>query len=317
MTDRPRSRLRDRLGSSLARLIRGRVAGTVPGGHDGMFARRIDAPLLATTSTLPELPLVSVVMTCHDTLRYLDDAVASILGQTWRHLELIVVDDASQDGSLDRLHELASTDDRLRIIPLTTNTGTYRAKNIGMHNARGEVLTFMDSDDTSHHERIERQLRLLREPGLVATTCNYVRRTGDGEVVLNRGLRERQALISLMIKRAVVDDVGWFDSVRTSADDEFFERIRDVYGRKAHINLDNALYVALSREHSLSTSAGNAVDLWVNDSVGTSSLSSVRQAYVAAYREWHARTKAAGMRPYMPHTLASGRPFPAAPLLTA
>ncbi|GHD71451.1 hypothetical protein GCM10007164_17700 [Luteimonas padinae] len=298
----------------LARELGNLAPDTVP---NAAFARSAHAPLAAQSAALGETPLVSVVMTCHDTERHLDDAVGSILRQSWKHLELIVVDDASQDGSLARLQALGAQDHRVRIIPLPGNVGTYRAKNTGIHSARGDILAFMDSDDTCHPERIVQQLELLRRPGIVASTCNYVRHTDTGDIILNRGLRERRALISLMIKREVIDDIGWFDSVRTSADDEFFERIRHVYGNDAVANVDQALYFALSREGSLSTSPGTAVDLSTTPlDGGPSPLSAARQAYVQSYLAWYRHLGAAGMRPYIPRTLAHGRPFPAAPCLT-
>lgn len=227
-----------------------------------------------------------------------------------------MVDDASEDDSLARLEVLENADDRLRVIPLETNVGTYRAKNVAIGSARGDVLTFMDSDDTSKPGRLEQQLDLLRGPGIVASTCNYVRHTRSGEILPNRGLPERRALISLMIKRQVIDDIGWFDSVRTSADDEFFERIRAVYGREAVAHVDRALYFALNREASLSTTPDMAVDLASLGEGDPSPLAAVRQSYVRSYREWYTRLESSGMRPYMPPSSSDRRPFPADPSLT-
>lgn len=282
---------------------------------DQKFARSIHAPLTATAATIAKAPLVSVVMTCHDTERHVDAAVDSILAQSWERLELIVVDDASTDGSLGRLRALAALDERVRIISLPSNIGTYRAKNIGLRSARGDVLTFMDSDDTSHPERIEQQLEPLRRRGITATTCNYFRHTSAGDLVLNRGLRERRALISLMVKRQVIDDIGWFDSVRTSADDEYFERIRLTYGRDAVAHVNKALYMALVRENSLSTTPDTGVRLDASANEGLAPLSDVRQAYVESYRDWYARLGSARMRPYMPDEFTPDRPFPADPRL--
>lgn len=299
----------------LSRLFSGGSPGARTEKKGGEFSRPTHAPLRGSNVTLPARPLVSVVMTSHDTAAHVEAAVQSILRQSWDHLELVVVDDASRDDSLARLKALCALDERMHVVPLPSNVGTYRAKNAGIRSARGDVLTFMDSDDTSHPARIEQQLELLRAPGVVASTCNYVRHSSDGDVIMNRGLRERRALISLMIKRGVIDDIGWFDSVRTSADDEFFERIRHVYGRGAVAHVDRALYFALSRKGSLSTTPGMAVDLSADGEGPSSPLSAVRQAYVQSYREWYARLESAGMRPYMPRTLLNRRPFPADPRL--
>ena len=257
---------------------------------------------------LPARPLVSVVMTVFNSESWLEAAGRSVLQQDWEHLELVVVDDRSLDGSRAILARFAERDARLRPFFLDENIGTYRAKNIGMSISRGQLLTFMDSDDTSSPDRITRQAALLLGQDLLATTCNYVRRTPAGQVVPMGGLTERQALVSLMFRRAILTDIGWFDSVRTSADDEFFERIRYVYGRQAHGNVAMPLYRALHREHSLSTGPIAPVTLSAAD--GENMLSEPRRAYISAYRQWYARLEAIGRRPYIPFNIVAPRPFP-------
>lgn len=270
-------------------------------------ARRISQPLRALDAVLPETPQVSVVMTVYDTAPWLQAAMESILRQSWKALELIVVDDASNDGSDQIIRAMAARDSRIKPHRLACNGGTYRAKNHGIALATGNVLTFMDSDDVAEPERIASQLALLRDPTLVATTCNYVRVNDEGIRLLNRGLEQRQALISLMIKREVVHDIGWFDSVRFAADDEFFERLRHVYGRSAHANVSEPLYLALARKGSLSTDADHGVSLDLT--THPDALGRTRQEYRQAYRAWHEDCARRGMRPWMP-CAAHVRPFP-------
>lgn len=278
------------------------------------FDRPLNAPLSVYTRALPNNPLVSVVMTCYNSAPWLVEAVRSILVQrNWERLELVVVNDGSTDESAAVIDRLASQDSRVRPFHLAETHGTYPAKNIGMSISRGDLITFMDSDDTSHPDRIGKQAQLLLSRRLIATTCNYRRVDASGKVVPMGGLTDRQALISLMFKRAVIADIGWFDSVRTSADDEFFERIRFVYGRSAHGNVDRTLYFALSRGGSLST--GNApVDLAAPDA--ESMLSAPRREYVASYRRWYEELRRRGRRPYIPFNKLDPRPFPAPSGLT-
>lgn len=274
-----------------------------------MFDRPLDYPLQTPGAAIPLRPLVSVIMTVHNSAPWLEAAVISILQQQdWENLELVAVDDASTDGSVAMLERLAKLDRRVRPFRLHYNHGTYRAKNIGMSISRGALVTFMDSDDTSSPDRIARQAAFLLDDGLIATTCNYMRRTESGQVVPMGGLLERQALISLMFRRTVLADIGWFDCVRTSADDEFFERIRHVYGRNAHGNIPAALYHALHREQSLSTGAIAPMNLAAADDSGM--LSGPRAAYVSAYREWYVQLAARGRRPYVPFNIVNPRPFP-------
>jgi glycosyltransferase involved in cell wall biosynthesis len=276
----------------------------------GPFERPRDVGLDAPGIALGAEPLVSIVMTAFNSAATLEHALRACLAQTWPRLEVLLVDDASTDGGVALALRLADADARLRVLRMDRNVGTYAAKNAGIAAARGEVLAFMDSDDDCAPQRIATQLERLRAPGLVATTCNYVRRTADGTLVLNGRLEARQALISLMVKRRVVDEVGWFDPVRTSADDEFFERIRHTYGRAAHANVPEALYTALHHEASLSVSGPGANDLAADD--GEAVLSAPRRAYQASYRAWYDALAQRGCRPYLPRHPA-GRPFEAPP----
>lgn len=260
--------------------------------------RPLALELLAPGVRIAEDPLVSLVMTSYNSEEWLGNALRSALCQSWRNLEVVLVDDASADRSVDLALQVAADDSRLRVFRMNRNSGTYSARNAALAAVRGEVVTFMDSDDTCDPERIARQLGLLRTPGLVATTCNFVRRTSDGALVLNRGLPERQALVSLMIKRQVILEVGGFHAARRSADDEYFERIRYVYGRQAHANVPEPLYTALYRESSLSRTGPGAIELSADDSAPA--LSPERQAYVDAYRAWYADLANRGMRPFMP-----------------
>ena len=105
-------------------------------------------------------PLISVVTPVYNAGRYLRPAVESILVQTFRDFELIVVDDGSKDDSLAVLREYEANDHRVRIIT-RPNTGIVGALNDGLAAARGEFIARMDSDDLSTPERFEKQIAYL------------------------------------------------------------------------------------------------------------------------------------------------------------
>jgi len=272
------------------------------------FERSLRDPLHAPAVILPVDPLVSVIMTTFNSSPWLAGSVSSVLAQSWRNFELVVVDDGSVDETPELLRRWAEADMRVRACLLDRNIGTYPAKNIGMSISHGDVVAFMDSDDFIDANRLQKQLDRLRQPGLVATTCNYVRKTIDGVIVPNGGLMERQALVSLMFKRQVLLEVGWFDRVRTSADDEFFERIRHIYGRGAHSNVSEPLYHALYRNDSLTTQGAAPMLMGATNDEGM--LSPPRRAYVEAYRSWYLAASRHRKRPYIPFEMGDERPFP-------
>lgn len=104
--------------------------------------------------------LISVIVPVYQGERLIAGAVASILAQTYEHLEIIVVDDGSTDKTLQRLAEI--NDSRLRVIS-QPNGGTATARNTALSLARGAYIAFLDSDDRWFPRKLETEVTLLRE----------------------------------------------------------------------------------------------------------------------------------------------------------
>jgi len=98
--------------------------------------------------------LVSVYMPTHNRVEWMTRAVASVLGQSHRELELIVIDDGSSDATWERLQRLAATDARLRIARNETPQGAPASRNRALSMARGEFATGLDDDDHFREDRI-------------------------------------------------------------------------------------------------------------------------------------------------------------------
>lgn len=87
---------------------------------------------------MPTGPIVSVIIPAYNAEGFIETAVRSVLDQTERDLEVIVIDDASDDGTLMLVEQLAASDHRVRILRNETNEGPSRARNLGIDVARGE-----------------------------------------------------------------------------------------------------------------------------------------------------------------------------------
>src|SRR5690606_32837850 len=109
-------------------------------------------------------PLVSVVVPVYAVEQYLADCLRSIVSQSYRNLEVIVVDDGSPDGSYEIADAFARTDSRVRIIR-RANGGLGAARNTGVAEARGRYLTFVDSDDIVPRDAIARMVGSLQQSG--------------------------------------------------------------------------------------------------------------------------------------------------------
>ena len=106
-------------------------------------------------------PQVSVVMPVYNGERYLAEAIASILGQTYADFEFIIVDDGSTDGSAEIICEFAERDSRIHFVRLRRNQGEAWARNTGIADAKGKYVAMMDCDDVCLPDRLRKQMNYL------------------------------------------------------------------------------------------------------------------------------------------------------------
>lgn len=122
---------------------------------------------------------VTVIVPVYNVERYLNKCVESICAQTYRELEIIIIDDGSTDTSGERCDRWASADDRVRVIH-QKNGGLSAARNAGLEVACGDWLMFVDSDDSIAADTVERLLKSARENNCDISVCNIIRVFNDG-----------------------------------------------------------------------------------------------------------------------------------------
>ena len=110
-------------------------------------------------------PLVSVIIPAYNAERYLPRALESVYGQSYRPIEVIIVDDGSTDGTGSMVEACRAgrpNEDELRLVYIRQqNAGPSRARNIGIKSANGEYVAFLDSDDLWTEDKLEKMMRLL------------------------------------------------------------------------------------------------------------------------------------------------------------
>jgi len=168
-------------------------------------------------------PLVSVVIPTHNREHSIARAVRSVMGQTYTDLEIVVVDDASTDGTMHLLESLAARDSRLRFVRLPVRSGAQHARNVGIEAACGGYVAFLDSDNEWDGDKLERQMDLLlaRPADDLVAYCG-MRRVASGvavaeelptatgsvyRVALSRWLADTSTLV---VPRAVLARAGSF-----------------------------------------------------------------------------------------------------------
>lgn len=100
-------------------------------------------------------PDISVIIPVYNQERYLEQCLDSVLGQTFRNMEILCIDDGSTDGSAKILEKYASRDERLHVLQ-QSNAGAGAARNLGLRHARGTYLSFLDSDDFFEPDMLEK-----------------------------------------------------------------------------------------------------------------------------------------------------------------
>jgi len=106
------------------------------------------------------LPAISVAMSVYNGERFLSEAIESVLAQTWRDFELLILDDGSRDSSLQIIHHYAAIDPRIRVIA-RENRGLVASLNQLLAEARAPLIARMDADDICAPQRFERQIAFL------------------------------------------------------------------------------------------------------------------------------------------------------------
>ena len=116
-------------------------------------------------------PLVSVVVPVYNAGRHIESTLASAVGQSYRAIEVVVVDDGSTDDSADRVSSAMAIDNRIRVIT-QSNAGLAAARNAGIAASRGELIATLDADDLWHPDKLRWQVEAWEQnPGVGLVYC--------------------------------------------------------------------------------------------------------------------------------------------------
>jgi O-antigen biosynthesis protein len=173
----------------------------------------------------PRRPAVSVIVPTYNRAALLPRAIDSILRQRFTDFELIIVDDGSDDGTVDLIRRYQVQDPRVRLIRQPSNCGVGAARNRGLREARADLIAFLDSDDEWFEAKLERQIRTLSaagpEVGLVYCGVETISESGErwyfrpnhsGDVY--RDMLSANPIHSgsgVLLRRNVIRVAGFFD----------------------------------------------------------------------------------------------------------
>ena len=139
-----------------------------------------------------EYPLISVIIPVYNVEKYLPFSLESVMRQTYKNLEIILVDDGSKDESGNICEKYAKKDNRLRVIH-QQNSGVSVARNTGIAACRGEYVGFVDSDDLIHERLFERLLDELQKNHADLSVCDLLRFKDSSE--MNQKTEKKEAVL--------------------------------------------------------------------------------------------------------------------------
>lgn len=251
-------------------------------------------------------PLVTIIMPVFRPDEFTDLAIQSAINQSYRNLEIIIVDDGSGGDAAERLNKWLAVDQRIQVVLNDRNAGAYTSRNIGYSMAQGEYLTIFDGDDWQHPQKVEMLVQAARQRTDGRLVSAPWTRADEDLFFHYRGWRGAfitPAHVSTMFHTATIrKHLGHWDSVRKAADTEFILRYQ------ALVNDGEPLDVC---EAPLTLSLVGSSNLSMEDfRLGYRSPDRVH--YRDSYEHWHKKIKAGEHSGYLDFPLAE-RVFPAPP----
>jgi glycosyltransferase involved in cell wall biosynthesis len=213
--------------------------------------------------------MISVIIPTYNSDKFISEAISSVLRQTYTDYEIIVVD----DGSTDSTKEIIENNFPEVSYFYTTNQGVSRARNYGIQRARGEFIAFLDADDLWLPEKLEKQIgvfnadqelmlvftehRFFDANGIREATFSKKERLMKGDVVKNIFLHSHVALPTVMVRKNIFQEIGYFEEdLNVAEDDNLWIRIALKF--RIHL-LDEVLVHCRMTENSLSRTTTNVV----------------------------------------------------------
>lgn len=163
--------------------------------------------------------LVSIVMPAYNCEKYIVEAIKSILAQTYRNWELLVLDDGSKDHTLQIIEEFSQKDSRIKALPNGKNMGVSATRNRGIELASADWIAFLDSDDMWKPEKLEKQFEILEKEAaeFLFTGASYINEEGENykgiyevpEKITYKKLRNQNVIScsSVLVKKKYFENI--------------------------------------------------------------------------------------------------------------
>jgi glycosyltransferase involved in cell wall biosynthesis len=210
-------------------------------------------------------PPVSVIVTCYNKAKWINQAIQSCIDQTYRNCEIIVVDDGSTDGSLDEIRKFG---DQVRLVQ-TNRFGAGGARNEGFNVSNGQFIQYLDGDDYLQGDKISRQMSAIDNEELVYSDTTVRLETAfEGVCLLVKGLGSPEGILNVLLEnqtctgihaylynRNLVERVGpWSPKVSYQDDNLFNIKAASLANKAKYVPGEGAVWRRVSGVFTLSNS---------------------------------------------------------------
>ncbi|EMM2549578.1 TPA: glycosyltransferase family 2 protein [Acinetobacter baumannii] len=130
--------------------------------------------------------LITVLIPVYNVEAYVEKAITSICNQTYRNLQIIIIDDCSTDNTVSVVEKLAKIDNRILLLKNNINSKIVKTLNFGLKYAKGDYIARMDGDDTCTPERLEKQLKFLLENPEYSLVGSHVNTIDENDVLIGK-----------------------------------------------------------------------------------------------------------------------------------
>ena len=194
---------------------------------------------------------VSIIMPLYNTEKYVEQAIFSVISQTYEVWELIVVDDCSKDSSYSIVESIMKKDDRIRLYQTDKPSGSPTLpRNIAIKHAQGRYIAFLDSDDVWLPNKLEEQLPLFETTDTKVVFSYYNKMSSDGHIKKNTIKSPKKVNYKTLLKGNVIGNLtGIYDTAKTGK--HYFEHLgHEDYVYWLHILRDGGYAVNTQKVHA-------------------------------------------------------------------
>jgi glycosyltransferase involved in cell wall biosynthesis len=208
-------------------------------------------------------PLISIIIPLYNTEKYIEKAIESVINQTYKNWQLIIIDDCSTDSSLDIVLDIRKrngfSNKKMVIKRIKKNMGTYVALNIGLKLAKGNYFCVLGSDDIYIPEKLQIQVdEFTQNPNCICVVGKYIRKNTHGNICHDINVSSERMENGIMgectsmYSMSLINKIGYYDCVRYGADTNFFWRMCKYFGNYDKIKkINKILYLAIQRPNRL------------------------------------------------------------------